>query len=66
MVHKNTDAIYTLSVALKLSNTPQHSIRQYIDKGLIILFWTWINRHLFSEIDIYRLLWIRKQLDEKD
>jgi MerR family transcriptional regulator/heat shock protein HspR len=63
--HKKTDQIYTLGVASKLSNTPQHSIRQYIDKGLIIPFRTETNRHLFSETDINRLLWIRQQLNEK-
>ena len=31
-----TDPIYTLAVASRLSETPTHSIRQYIDKGLII------------------------------
>lgn len=62
---KNTDPIFTLSVASKLSNTPQHSIRQYIDKGLIIPFKKESNRHLFSEVDIARLSCIREYLDEK-
>lgn len=65
LIHENTDPIYTLSIASKLSNTPQHSIRQYIDKGLIIPHRTKTNRHLFSETDIHRLLWLRKQLNEK-
>jgi MerR family transcriptional regulator/heat shock protein HspR len=60
-----TEPIYTLSVAARLSNTPQHSIRQYIDKGLIIPFRTETNRHLFSEVDISRLLCIRGYLNEK-
>ena len=63
-IHKNTDPIYTLGVAAKLSDTPQHSIRQYIDKGLIIPHRTLTNRHLFSDTDINRLLWIKKQLHE--
>ena len=63
-IHKNTDPIYTLGIASKLSRTPQHSIRQYIDKGLIIPFKTETNRHLFSDTDINRLLWIKKQLNE--
>ena len=62
--HKNTDPIYTLGIASKLSHTPQHSIRQYIDKGLIIPHKTETNRHLFSDTDINRLLWIKKQLNE--
>ena len=60
-----TEPIYTLSVAARLSNTPQHSIRQYIDKGLIIPFRTETNRHLFSTVDISRLLCIRGYLNEQ-
>ena len=64
-LHEDSLPVYTLGVASKLSNTPLHSIRQYIDKGLIIPYKTKSNRHLFSKTDINRLLWIRKQLDEK-
>lgn len=60
-----TEPIYTLSVAARLSDTPQHSIRQYINKGLIIPLKTKTNRHLFSEVDISRLLCVRKYLIEK-
>jgi len=60
---KNTDPIYTLGVASKLSGTPPHSIRQYIDKGLIVPYKTETNRHLFSDIDINRLIWIKEQLN---
>jgi MerR family transcriptional regulator/heat shock protein HspR len=60
---KSTEALYTLSVASKLSDTPTHSIRQYIDKGLLLPFKTKTNRHLFSEVDILRLRCIRKHLD---
>ena len=59
-----TEPIYTLSVAARLSETPQHSIRQYIDKGLIIPFRTETHRHLFSEVDISRLKCIRRYLNE--
>jgi len=62
---ETTDPVYTLGVASKLSETPAHSIRQYIDKGLIIPFKTDTNRHLFSEVDILRLKCIRKYLDEQ-
>jgi len=61
---KNTDSIYTLSIASKLSEIPAHSIRQYIDKGLIIPFTTKSKRHLFSQIDVLRLKCIRKNLNE--
>lgn len=63
--YDSTEPIYTLSVASKLSNTSPHSIRQYIDKGLILPFKTKTNRHLFSEVDILRLHCIRKYLDEQ-
>jgi len=63
--HNSTDPLYTLAVASRLSNTSVHSIRQYIDKGLILPFKTESKRHLFSEVDIYRLKCIRRQLDEQ-
>jgi len=64
--HKNSsDAVYTLAVASKLSMTPAHSIRQYIDKGLIIPLKTVTNRHLFSDVDILRLKCIRKYLHDQ-
>ena len=62
---ETTDPVYTLGVASKLSETPVHSIRQYVDKELIIPFKTETNRHLFSEVDILRLKCIRKYLDEQ-
>ncbi len=62
---KNTDPLYTLAVVSRLSNTPTHSIRQYIDKGLILPFKTKSKRHLFSDVDILRLKCIRKHLDEQ-
>jgi len=58
------DHIYTLGIASKLSGIPSHSIRQYIDKGLILPFRTETNRHLFSEIDIQRLIKIKEYIDE--
>ena len=57
--------VYTLAVASKLSRIPTHSIRQYIDKGLIIPFKTVTNRHLFSDVDILRLKCIRKYLKDQ-
>lgn len=65
MGEKNsTEPIFTLSIASKLSNIPAHSIRQYIEKGLIIPFRTERNRHLFSEVDILRLKCIKKSLHD--
>ena len=56
---------YTLGVASKLTEIPTHSIRQYIDKGLLIPFRTETNRHLFSDVDIERLECIKNYLDEQ-
>lgn len=59
----STTPIYTLSIASSLSGIPSHSIRQYIDKGLIIPFRKESNRNLFSEVDILRLKYIHKLLN---
>ena len=48
-------AVYTLGIASKLSDIPAHSIRQYIDRGLLIPFKLDSRRHLFSPKDINRL-----------
>ncbi len=56
--------LYTLRVAAQLSNTSIYSIRQYIDKGLLIPYRTSTNRHLFSKVDIQRLKCIRRYLDD--
>lgn len=58
----NRDPIYTLGIASKLSEISVHSIRQYIDNGLIIPHITNAKRHLFSQVDIKRLKCIKKQL----
>lgn len=65
LIHSKIEPKYTLSVAAKLSSTPQHSIRQYVDKGLLIPYKKESNRHLFSDIDIQRLMWIKICLEEK-
>jgi MerR family transcriptional regulator, heat shock protein HspR len=61
----STTPVYTLSVAADLSGIPVHSIRQYIDKGLMIPFKKESSRNLFSYVDILRLKYIHKLL-EKD
>jgi MerR family transcriptional regulator/heat shock protein HspR len=60
----STTPIYTLSITSTLSGIPVHSIRQYIDKGLIIPFRKESNRNLFSQIDILRLKYVQKLLVE--
>jgi len=61
---ESTTPVYTLSITSELSGIPVHSIRQYIDKGLIIPFRKESNRHLFSQVDILRLKYIQKLLVE--
>lgn len=60
----STTPVYTLSITSDLSGIPIHSIRQYIDKGLIIPFRKESNRNLFSQVDIIRLKFIHKLLVE--
>ena len=60
----STTPVYTLSTTSILSEIPVHSIRQYIDKGLIIPFKKESSRNLFSQVDILRLKYIHKLLDE--
>jgi len=52
---ESMDAVYTLGIASRLSGIPAHSIRQYIDRGLLIPFKLDSKRHLFSQNDIRRL-----------
>ena len=63
-VHSTTP-VYTLSITSELSGIPVHSIRQYIDKGLIVPYTKKTSRHLFSQVDILRLKYIHKLLDEE-
>jgi MerR family transcriptional regulator/heat shock protein HspR len=59
----STTPVYTLSTTSTLSGIPVHSIRQYIDKGLIIPFKKESNRNLFSQVDILRLKYINNLLN---
>ncbi len=60
----STTPVYTLSTTSVLSGIPVHSIRQYMDKGLIIPYKKESNRNLFSQVDILRLKYIHKLLNE--
>jgi len=60
----NTTPVYTLGIASELTGIPVHSIRQYVDKGLIIPFKKESGRNLFSNVDILRLKDINKLLNE--
>ena len=61
---ESTTPVYTLSTTSTLSGIPVHSIRQYIDKGLMIPFKKESSRNLFSQVDILRLKFIHKLLNE--
>lgn len=68
MKKEGTDAdrpLYTLGIASQLSNIPAHSIRQYINRGLLIPFKLDSKRHLFSASDIKRLNQIHFLIHEK-
>jgi MerR family transcriptional regulator/heat shock protein HspR len=60
----STTPVYTLSTTATLAGIPIHSIRQYIDKGLIIPFKKDSRRNLFSQVDILRLKFIHRLLDQ--
>jgi MerR family transcriptional regulator/heat shock protein HspR len=57
--------VFTLAIASQLSGIPAHSIRQYIDEGLLIPYKLESRRHLFSQYDIDRLKLIRNLIREK-
>jgi MerR family transcriptional regulator/heat shock protein HspR len=59
------EPLFTLQIASQLSELPAHSIRQYIDEGLIIPFKLESKRHLFSEYDIQRLKLIRHLIRDR-
>ena len=60
---ESTTPVYTLSTTSTLSGIPVHSIRQYIDNGLIIPFKKESNRNLFSQVDILRIKYINNLLN---
>lgn len=62
---EDNQAVFTLGVTSKLAEVPAHSIRQYIDMGLIIPFKLESNRHLFSKRDLTRLKHIKELIHEK-
>jgi len=47
--------VFTLGIISQLSDIPAHSIRQYIDKGLILPYKKDNKRHLFCMNDVTRL-----------
>ena len=57
--------ILTLSITSHLSGIPTHSIRQYIDKGLLVPYKRDSKQHLFSQNDISRLKHINFLITER-
>lgn len=62
---KDNRPLYTLRIASELSSIPAHSIRQYIDNGLLLPYKLATSRHLFSQNDIHRLKNIQFLIHEK-
>jgi MerR family transcriptional regulator/heat shock protein HspR len=62
---KSNMPLFTLGIAAQLSEIPAHSIRQYIDEGLIIPYKLESKRHLFSRKDIDRLQVIRALIHDR-
>jgi len=65
---KDVDAVrpvLTLGIISQLSGIPAHSIRQYIEKGLIIPFKQDSKRHLFCLNDVNRLKHIHSLIHDK-
>jgi MerR family transcriptional regulator/heat shock protein HspR len=61
-MNSTTRPLYTLGVTSQLTGVPAHSIRQYIDKNLVIPFRTKAGRHLFSDADLNRIRSIKKNI----
>jgi len=57
--------VLTLGIVSQLSGIPTHSIRQYIDKGLLIPHKLENNRQLFCMNDVNRLKHIHQLIHEK-
>lgn len=63
-VQEDHRPVYTLGIASELSGIPAHSIRQYIDRGLLLPYKLNSKRHLFSPNDISRLKQIHLLIHE--
>jgi MerR family transcriptional regulator/heat shock protein HspR len=57
--------ILTLSITSQLSGIPTPSIRQYINKGLLVPYKLDSKQHLFSQNDISRLQHIKILINER-
>jgi MerR family transcriptional regulator/heat shock protein HspR len=57
--------VLTLGIISQLSGIPAHSVRQYIEKGLIIPFKQDSKRHLFCMNDVSRLKHIHSLIHDQ-
>jgi len=62
---KDSDPVYTIGIASKLTNTSVYTLRLYEERRLIIPFKTNTNRRIYSRSDIARIKCIRKHLDQE-
>jgi len=62
---QSSTPLFTLGIACQLSEIPTHSIRQYIDEGLIIPYKLESKRHLFSRSDVDRLKLLRSLIRDR-
>lgn len=68
MEYENVDAstpLYTISSAAKLIGVSVHTLRMYEKEGLIIPHKETGHNRLYSQVDIDRLLCVRKAIKEK-
>ncbi len=61
----DTQPVFTIGIASKLTNTSVHALRVYEEKKLILPYITETNRRLYSQFDIERIKCIRRHLDEE-
>jgi MerR family transcriptional regulator/heat shock protein HspR len=69
-IHKESDKeksrpVLTLGIISQLSEIPAHSVRQYIEKGLIVPYKQDNKRHLFCMNDVNRLKHIHSLIHEQ-
>jgi MerR family transcriptional regulator/heat shock protein HspR len=62
---ENSRPLLTLGIISQLSGIPAHSVRQYIEKGLIIPFKQDSKRHLFCMNDVSRLKHIHSLIHDQ-
>lgn len=61
----DTKPVFTIGIASQLTNTSVHALRVYEEKKLVLPFITETNRRLYSQMDVERIMCIRRHLDEE-